>query len=45
MAFEVAEEGVIVGREVADGIVDHGRRVDDGLGMVREAGEVGAIFL
>ena len=31
--------------EVADTVVLFGTRVDDGSGMVREAGEVGAVFL
>ena len=44
MAFEVAEEGIVVGGEVADGVVCFCRGVDDRLGVVGEAGEVGAVF-
>ena len=45
VAPEVAQEGVVVGGEVADAVVLLGARVDDGGGMVREAREVGAVFL
>ncbi len=45
MAFEVAEELVVVGGEVADGIVDFCGGVEDGLGMVGKAGEVAAVLL
>ena len=42
--FEVAQELVVVRGEVADGVVDFGAGVEDGLRVVREAGEVGAVF-
>lgn len=45
VAFEVAQELVVVRGEVADGVVDFGAGVDDRLRVVREAGEVGAVFL
>ena len=45
MAFEVAQELVVVGGEVADGVVDFCGGVQDGLRVVGEAGEVGAVFL
>lgn len=45
MSPEIAQKGIVVGGEVADTIVLFGTRVDDGSGMVREAGEVGAVFL
>lgn len=45
MAFEVAEELVVVGGEVADSIVDFRGRVEDGLGVVGKAGEMTAVFL
>ena len=45
MSPEIAQEGIIVRGEVADAIVLFGARVDDGRGVVREAGEVGAVFL
>ena len=44
MAFEVAQELVVVCGEVADCVVDFCTGVKDGLGVVREAGEVGAVF-
>ncbi len=45
MAFEVAEELVVVGGEVTDGVVNFGGGVQNGLGVVGEAGEVAAVFL
>ena len=45
MATEVAQDGVVVRREVAYAVVLFGARVDDGSGVVREAGEVDAVFL
>ena len=45
MAFEVAEELVVVGGEVADRVVDFCAGVEDRLRVVGEAGEVGAVFL
>ena len=45
MAFEVAEELIVMGGEVADGVVDFCGGVQDGLGVVGEAGEVAAVFL
>lgn len=45
VAPEVAQEGVVVRGEVADAVVLFRARVDDGRGVVREAGEVGAVFL
>lgn len=45
MALEVSKELVVVRGEVADCVVAFGRGVDDGLGVVSEAGQVGAIFL
>ena len=45
MAFEVADELVVVGGEVADGVVDFCGGVEDGLRVVGEAGEVAAVFL
>ena len=45
VAPEVTEEGIVVGREVAYTIVLFRTRVDDGGGMVREAREMGAVFL
>ena len=45
MPPEIAQKGIVVRGEVADTIVLFGTRVDDGSGMVREAGEVGAVFL
>ena len=44
VAFEVAQVLVIVGGEVADCVVRFGGGVDYGLGMVRETGEVAAVF-
>ena len=44
MALEIAEELVVVGGQVADGVVRFRGRVDDGLGVVGEAGQVGAVF-
>lgn len=45
MSPEIAQKGIVVGGEVAYAIVLFRTRVDDGGGMVREAGEVGAVFL
>ena len=45
VAFEVAQELVVVRGEVADCVVDFGAGVDDRLRVVGEAGEVGAVFL
>ena len=45
MAFEVAQECVIVGGEVADLVVLLGRGVDYGGVVVGETGEMGAVFL
>lgn len=45
VAPEVAQEGVVVRGEVADAVVLFRARVDDGRGVVREAGEVGAVLL
>ena len=45
VAAEVAQEGVVVGGEVADAVVFFCAGVDDGAGVVGEAGEVGAVFL
>ena len=45
MAAEVAQKGVIVRGEVADAVVFFCAGVDDGGGVVGEAGEVGAVFL
>lgn len=45
MAAEVAQKGVVVRGEVADAVVFFGAGVDDGGGVVGEAGKVGAIFL
>lgn len=45
VAFEVAEEGVIVSGEISDGVVEFGGGVDDRGGVVCEAGKVSAIFL
>ena len=45
VAFEVAEELVVVGGEVADFVVELGAGIDDGGGVVGEAGEVGAVLL
>ncbi len=45
VAAEVAQEGVVVRGEVADAVVLFGARVDDGGGVVGEAGEVDAVFL
>ena len=45
VASEVAQKGIVVRGEVADAIVLFRTRVDDGGGVVREAGEVGAVFL
>ena len=45
MSPEIAQKGIVVRGEVADTVVLFGTRVDDGSGMVREAGEVGAVFL
>ena len=45
MATEIAQEGVVVRREVAYAVVLFSARVDDGSGVVREAGEVDAVFL
>ena len=42
--FEVAQVLVVVGGEVADRVVAFGGGVEDRLGVVREAGEVGAVF-
>ena len=44
VAFEVAEELVVVGGEVADGVVAFCRSIDDRLGMVGKACEVGTIL-
>ena len=45
MAFEVAQELVVVGGEVANCIVAFGRGIDDGLGVVGEACEMSTVFL
>lgn len=45
MSAEIAQECIVVRREVAYTVVLFRTRVDDGSGMVREAGEVGAVFL
>ena len=45
MAAEVAQKGVVVRGEVADAVVFFGGGVDDGGGVVGEAGKMGAIFL
>lgn len=45
VAFEVAQELIVVRGEVADCVVDFGAGINDGLRVVREAGEVGAVFL
>lgn len=45
MAFEVAEEGVVVGGQVADRVVEFGGGVDDRGGMVGEAGQVSTVLL
>ncbi len=45
MAAEVAQEGVVVGGEVADAIVFFGAGVDDGGGVVGKAREMNTIFL
>ena len=45
MASKIAQEGVVVRGEVAYAIVFLGACVDDGGGVVCEAGEVDAVFL
>lgn len=45
MAPEITDVAVVVGGEVADPVVDFGRGVDEGLGVVCEACERAAIFL
>lgn len=45
MPAEVAQECVVVRGEVADAVVFFCAGVDDGCGVVCEAGEVGAVFL
>ena len=45
MPAEVAQECIVVRREVADAVVFFCAGVDDGCGMVGETGEVGAVFL
>lgn len=45
MAAEIAQEGIVVRGEVAYAVILFRTRVDDGGGMVREAGEVDAVFL
>ena len=45
MSAEVAQECIVVCGEVAYAVVFFCAGVDDGCGMVREAGEVGAVFL
>lgn len=45
VAAEVAGEGIVVGGEEADGVVDLCAGVDDVLGMVGEAGEVDTVLL
>lgn len=45
MAAEIAQEGIVVRGEVAYAVVLFRARVDDGGGMVREAGEVDTVFL
>ena len=45
VAFEVTEELVVVGGEVADAVVDLCAGVNNGGGVVREAREVGAVLL
>ena len=45
MAAEVADEAVVVHRQIPDPIIDFGARIDDTRGMVGEAGQRAAIFL
>ena len=45
MAAEVAQKGIVVCGEVTDAVVFFCAGVDDGGGVVGEAGEVGAVFL
>ncbi len=45
MAFEVADEGVVVHRQVSDAIVHLCARVDNGGGVVSKASECRTIFL
>ena len=45
MAFEVAEEGVVVGGEIADRVVEFRACVYERGGGMREAGEVAAELL
>lgn len=45
MPPEIAQKGIVVRREVAYTVVLFRARVDDGSGVVGEAGEVGAVFL
>ena len=45
VGFEVAQVLVVVRGEVADRVVAFGRGVEDRLGVVGEACEVGAVFL
>ena len=45
MPAEVAQEGVVMRGEVADAVVFFGAGVDDGGGVVGEAGEMDAVFL
>lgn len=45
MTLEVSNEGVVMGRQVADAIVNLGTRIYDALRMVREARQMYAILL
>lgn len=45
MAFEVADVAIVVGREITDAMVDFGGGIDDGIGVVGEAGQGAAILL
>ena len=45
MAAEVAQKGIVMRGEVADAIVFFCACVDDGGGVMGEAGEVGAVLL